>query len=430
LPEAVAGNIECSYCGSKYRVDYFTNKQTGRLPNFQQNITKPAVQRQPMSKRKLWTIVATIVVCLFALVLGLRIYGRERYFRIINSAAISPDGKRLVSVHGQSYSSGGGTLRVWDSATGKPLNIIDNKGLLMWQVVWSPDGKYLATGEQDGLTEIWNAETMQSSHKLQSSTGFVDNIVWSPDSKQIAAGDDKGVLRVWDVASGKQVFSQPIHTNNIDATAWSPDGKMIATGGWDNKIRVVEAATGSVMMEFTDTSYVESVAWSADSKFLASGGLSNMVYIFDVTKGKELFKLAGHKNSVKQVGWSPDGKFVASVAADDTVRIWDAATGKMSQALENHGYNPNLMWSPDGKYLASGGSGSVRVWDASNWTVLQIRGFSSDNDIKIVGWSADSKQVLAIGTYDEVMKMWEATSGKEIYLARVSFWESARRALF
>jgi WD40 repeat protein len=430
LPEAIAGNIECAYCGSSFSVDFFTGKRTSFEHKSQADHGSTVVRRKPISKRKLLLIASVVLLCAAGLVIGLRIYNGERLYRVINSAQISPDGKRIATVHGQGWSLGGGTLRIWDAANGKPMQVIRNKGRVMWQVLWSPDGKYLATGEQDGVTEIWDARSLQPIHKLQGSGGFVDNLIWSPDGRRLAAGDDKGMLRAWDAESGNLLYAQPTHTNNLKATAWSPDGRLIATGGWDNKIRVVDASTGLIRSEFTDTSYLDSVAWSADSRLLASGGLSNRVKIFDVTIGKELFELTGHKNSVRGVAFSPDGRLLASVAADDSLRIWDVASGKLLQALDNIGYEQNLLWSPDGRLLASGGRGIVRVWDTGNWTLRQLQGFSADNGVKMVGWTADSKQLLTIGTYDEALKMWSVTDEKELYSMQVSLWEAARRAIF
>lgn len=430
LPEAVAKNIQCAYCGSSFGVDYFTGTQTPFEQKSQPDYGKTVARRKPMSRRKLILIAGIVIVCVLGLVIGLRIYKGERFYRVINSAQISPDGRRIATVHGQGWSLGGGTLRIWDAADGKPLQVIQNKGKVMWQVVWSPDGRYLATGEQDGMAELWDAATLQPIHKLQGSGGFIDTLIWSPDGRRIAAGDDKGMLRAWDALSGSLLYAQPVHTNNLKATAWSPDGRLIATGGWDNKIRVVDAVTGLIRSEFKDSSYLDSVAWSADSRLLASGGLSNRVKIFDVNLGKELFDLGGHKNSVRGVAFSPDGRQLASVAADDSLRIWDVGSGKLLQALDNAGYEQNLLWSPDGRQLASGGRGVVRVWETGGWTLRQLNGFSAENGIRVVGWSADGQQLLTIGTYDEALKMWNVAGEKELYSMRVGLWEAARRSIF
>jgi WD40 repeat protein len=112
------------------------------------------------------------------------------------------------------------------------------------------------------------------------------------------------------------------------------------------------------------------------------------------------------------------------------LRIWDALAGKMLQALDNDGFNQNLLWSPDGKQLASGGRGTLRVWDTATWTLNPIRGFLPDNDLRIVGWSGDGKRLLATGTYEEIMKMWEVSGGRELYSCQVGFWEAARQAIF
>jgi WD40 repeat protein len=343
LPDAVGGNIECSYCGSKFNVDYFTGKETPFQQKGQHSYGKPVVGRKPVSKRKLLILAGIAFICVSALIISVRVYSNEHLYRVINSAQFSPNGKFVATVHGQGWSLGGSTLRIWDAATGKPLQVIQNKGMVMWQVTWSPDGKYLATGEQDGVTELWDAATLKLIRKLNGSSGFIDNLIWSPDSKRLAAGDDKGTLRVWDAESGNLLYSQPVHTDNIETAAWSPDGKLIATGGWDRKIRIVDASTGLIRSEFNDTNYLDSVAWSADSKLLASGGLSNRVKIFDATVGKELFELNVHKNSVRGVAFSPDGRLLASVAADDTLRIWDVIGGKLLQTLDNAGYNQNMI---------------------------------------------------------------------------------------
>ncbi|MEW6127388.1 MAG: WD40 repeat domain-containing protein [Acidobacteriota bacterium] len=427
LPGSTSESVKCEHCGSQLRL----KKDTGQLfPVINPNVETAKPLRPPMSKAKKRTIVAGILFIVIAGILMAYIYNRYNWHRVINSVAWSPDGQRIVSVHGQGFGIGGGTLRVWDATNGKSLKVITNKNVLMWQVIFSPDGKYLATGEHDGAIEIWDAQNLEPVQRFQAGGSFVDNLVWSPDSKQIAEGDANGTLWVWDVANGRKLYSQGVHTDRLEILAWSPDGKYIATGGWDGLIRVVDAATGQMLMEFKDKSYLNSVAWTADSKYLAAGGLGNMVHIIDVAKATEVFKLEGHKNSIRMVSWSPDGKWIASLAQDDTVRIWDAVTGKAVQVLDNGGYNQNMMWSPDGKYLASGGWGVLRIWETANWTMQQVQVFDRSNDVRIAGWSADNRQALVVGKYDEIIKILEVANQHELASMQVSVGEAIRRVLF
>jgi WD40 repeat protein len=383
-----------------------------------------------MSKTKKRAIIISIILLIGITVIGLKIYNGYYWVRLVNDVAWSPDGKRIVSVHGQGLSGGVDSLRVWDSASGQQLNSVVNRETLMWHAAWSPDGKYLAVGDHNGAIEIWNIESMQIKHKLTGATSYVFNLVWSPDSIRIASGDDRGTLRVWNAESGESLYSELIHSSRIDAVAWSPDGRMIATGGWDNMIRVIDAVTGKPLFAVKDTSYIDDVEWSADGKYLASGSLSNLVKIIDVSNWKELFSLSGHKNTVHQVAWSPDGKFLASSSADSTICVWDALSGRMLKILDNRAYNPTIKWSPDGSHLASGGDGLVRIWDSMKWDVKTFNAYSDHSDVRIVGWSADGKQLLTYGSYDGEITLWDIAQEKKIHTMQIGYLEAFRRSLF
>jgi GTPase SAR1 family protein len=70
-------------------------------------------------------------------------------------------------------------------------------------------------------------------------------------------------------------------------------------------------------------------------------------------------------------------------------------------------------WSADGERLASGGEdGTVRLWEASSGKELAVLEGHKDW-VRSVGWSADGKR-LASGGEDGTVRLWEASSGKEL----------------
>jgi len=428
-PLPATGEVQiCTHCGNEWRV---ADSPVSTTPA----AAKPALDKRPEarpgSRVRRWTIIAGVCVALVIGFVWLRVFGSDRFshYRAINAAALSPDGRLLASVHGQGLETNC-TLRIWDAASGAQLHRFDGVDTPMWIVHWSPDGRWLATGGQTGAIQLWNTADWQPAQRLEGAAGYARNLAWSPDSKLIATGDEHGVLRIWEAASGRVLVNEPIHTKDIEALAWSPDSRLIATGSWDNSAQIIDPSTGKSLFRFSDKSYVSCVAWSPDGKRLATGGLSNTVRLWDATSGAELRTFEGHGNSITALAWSPDGKQIASTGNDQTVRLWDVAIGKALFILDNRGYDANLMWSPDGSQLASGADGLVRLWDAANGQMQELRGHERQSRILIIAWSADSKQLVTLGAYDDTLRVWDVAAQRATSVIKISFAEAFRHALF
>ena len=61
---------------------------------------------------------------------------------------------------------------------------------------------------------------------------------WSPNGKRIASGNDDGTVQVWDALTGTHVFTYRGHPKVINTLAWSPDSKRIASGSDDKTVQV------------------------------------------------------------------------------------------------------------------------------------------------------------------------------------------------
>jgi hypothetical protein len=109
-------------------------------------------------------------------------------------------------------------------------------------VAFSPDGKTVFTGSDDGTARLWNAETGQPLGIPMKHEQLVSSVAFSPDGTQVVTGSYDGTARLWDAATGNPVSSPMKHERAVFSVAFSPDGKtiMAATSYWIHQSIMVD----------------------------------------------------------------------------------------------------------------------------------------------------------------------------------------------
>ncbi|HVK14811.1 MAG TPA: protein kinase, partial [Gemmataceae bacterium] len=142
------------------------------------------------------------------------------------AVAFSPDGTRLATPAEDRE------LRVWDTGTGKSavrLETGPGGWRHAWEPAYSPDGKVLAAAAtgKDGRIHLWDATTGDRLRTIDPARGLTGAAAYSPDGKSLAAGTGDGVTE-WDPATGAEVRTRPVRDGTAGAVAYSPDGAYLA----------------------------------------------------------------------------------------------------------------------------------------------------------------------------------------------------------
>jgi WD40 repeat protein len=201
-------------------------------------------------------------------------------------------------------------------------------------------------------------------------------VVYSPDGRRLISGCQDGSVWFWDVAAGTGFCSKDRHAGNVRSVAISPDGKLAASAGEDGRVRLWDPQTGAARaILFGHAGAVRSVAFSPDGTILASGGNDRVIKLWDVESRQEFRTLRGHGGAVECLAFSPDGQWIASGGADRLLRIWDSDTGNELRTLEGHTDEVHgVAFTPDGKQLLSaGGDGALRARDPASGQRLAAR---------------------------------------------------------
>jgi WD40 repeat protein len=164
---------------------------------------------------------------------------------------------------------------------------------------------------------------------LKGHTNLVTFLIFSPDGKFLASGSLDKTVNLWDVATGKKTATLTGHKEPILCLAFSSDGKVLASGSKDNTIKIWDPVKGTNKATLEGHSKpVLETAWSPDGKTLASASEDSTIRLWDIASGQSTAVLLGHSDGVCCLAFSPDGKTLASGSRDKTIKLWDVPLKK------------------------------------------------------------------------------------------------------
>jgi serine/threonine protein kinase/WD40 repeat protein len=294
----------------------------------------------------------------------------------------SPDGK-LFATHAPPVEGEPIVARVWEVATGRAVTPPLTSPTYIHAVQFSPDGKVLAIGSV-GATLLYDVPAARLLAALPQE-GPVTRLLFSPDGKYLATASRSGWtnqrpgVRLWDLASqqavGEYILTMPaalIHGHPpADAALpyFSAAGdRLITVEPADGRVRAWDVRTGRAAgppRQLHPGLSFERAAFRSDGARLLTGYANGDVRAWDLATGQALGDPMPHPAGVVDLAFSPHGALAAVACADGTARLWDAAGSRPVSPPWTHRHSPAaIAFTTDGRrVLTTELDGTTHSWD-------------------------------------------------------------------
>jgi len=238
-------------------------------------------------------------------------------------------------------------LRILDIDQSMPVvnYLVEKKYHHLTAVAFSPDDRYLAAGQANGIIRVWSVvDRVQIAVLLASRVlGEVRDVSFSRDGRYLAACQEDRAFTVWGFPDFR-MRSIDGHDKPVTSVDFAPGG-IIASGSEDGTVRLRRAGSWLMVKRIAAHSGgVADVAFTADGRFLATGGADGVVALWEVGTGRELLRLGDAGEPIVTVSFNPNAMLLAAASRNGTIRVWD---------LSDLGLCDDLACTPSPRFAAA-----------------------------------------------------------------------------
>lgn len=225
-----------------------------------------------------------------------------------------------------------------------------------------------SAGKQHISSHFPSAFTIYRGH-----TSSVEKLAWSPDGRAMASADNQGTVRIWQVDSGDTI-TKYTQAGKVLALRWSDASTLLVVYGIPNHngllVRQISLTTpfpNRIIFRSLNLPATPKVAaWSPNGSILAfdAGQNTLQLWLINSVVHQQLLTIsnilpnrpvsqtayAGLPQStlpgalLNQLAWSPDGSQLATISQQGLLNIWNARTGANVATLPSEQQITSATW--------------------------------------------------------------------------------------
>ena len=313
----------------------------------------------------------------------------------ISSLAFAPNGRNLA------VADGSGRVQLWDLSTQKAVGTIQPAHDEVC-LAFNREGTIIAVAPDADAgysVSLWDAATFQRLQNLKSDT-YVNKVAFSPDGRYLAAGSEDGTLVLWDTKTWEKRKEWKTQLD-ITEVSFSGDGKILASSSSDGSVKLwrIPGVLG-MHQNKGHLGGVHRIAFHPKGRLLASIAYDSTLILWDLATAlpKRTFATP---DAYQQVAFNPSGELLAW-AGHDVIQVLEWRTGR-NRFLYKFGYGvgtryPNISFSPRGNSLAIGEYDRVTIWDLDlrNGQHVHTFGYDFASTVLSVQYTPHGDELVAI----------------------------------
>jgi WD40 repeat protein len=233
--------------------------------------------------------------------------------------AFEPNGERLVTAAGK-------RLRLW-RRDGTLLAEWPERSSTILDIAWRPAeaGRPFFAATSYGAVGFYDPLRSEESSRELAWQGSSLALAWSPNAKYLATGDQDRSVHFWITKSGRDLQMSG-YPRKVRELSWHYSSRYLATGGghfpwvWDCSGHG-PAGTTPLQFEFHEEP-VSALAFQHAGDFLASGALDGTLAIWAPGQTDRPIAIRGLGDEIVAIAWLPaDNAFVVVTLRGDVVCI-------------------------------------------------------------------------------------------------------------